>query len=167
MRTLNCSMWDLVPWPGIEPRVPALGAQSLTCWNTWKSLFYKSGSSPRWGGHLKMLWRAQALPVFLLHSPLHVAVILIVSRSCISAWLKEHSSWVPPYLPRNPAQTCTCVLISSYKRAWKDCFAFLKFIFACTGSALLHGLSLVAGSRGYSHAAWASLQWLSCFRTQV
>ena len=23
-------MWDLVPWPGIEPGPPALGAQSLT-----------------------------------------------------------------------------------------------------------------------------------------
>ena len=26
----NCSMWDLVPWPGIEPGPPALGAQVLT-----------------------------------------------------------------------------------------------------------------------------------------
>ena len=24
----NCSMWDPVPWPGIEPRPPASGAQS-------------------------------------------------------------------------------------------------------------------------------------------
>ena len=29
---LSCSMWDLVPWPGIEPRLPALGAQSLSRW---------------------------------------------------------------------------------------------------------------------------------------
>ena len=27
-------MWDLVPWLGIEPRPPALGAQSLTHWTT-------------------------------------------------------------------------------------------------------------------------------------
>ena len=27
-------MWDLVPWPGIEPRPPALGAWSLTHWTT-------------------------------------------------------------------------------------------------------------------------------------
>ena len=27
--TLNFSMWDLVPWPGIEPRPLAIGAQSL------------------------------------------------------------------------------------------------------------------------------------------
>ena len=25
----SCDMWDLVPWPGIEPRPPALGAQIL------------------------------------------------------------------------------------------------------------------------------------------
>ena len=30
MRTLNCNMWDLVPWPGIEPGPPALGAESYT-----------------------------------------------------------------------------------------------------------------------------------------
>ena len=27
-------MWDLVLWPEIEPRPPALGAQSLNCWTT-------------------------------------------------------------------------------------------------------------------------------------
>ena len=31
---LSCSMWNLVPWPGIEPRPPALGAQSLGHWTT-------------------------------------------------------------------------------------------------------------------------------------
>ena len=31
---LGCGMWDLVPWPGIEPRPPALGAQSLKHWTT-------------------------------------------------------------------------------------------------------------------------------------
>ena len=29
-----CSVWDLVPWPRIEPRPPALGAQSLNHWTT-------------------------------------------------------------------------------------------------------------------------------------
>ena len=27
---LSCSMWDLVPEPGMEPRPPRLGAQSLS-----------------------------------------------------------------------------------------------------------------------------------------
>ena len=31
---LSCSMWDLVPQPGIKPGPPALGAWSLTHWTT-------------------------------------------------------------------------------------------------------------------------------------
>ena len=34
----NCSMWGLVPGPGIEPRPPALGAQRLSHWATGGSL---------------------------------------------------------------------------------------------------------------------------------
>ena len=34
MQTLSCGMWDLVPWPGIKPRPPALGAWSLSHWTT-------------------------------------------------------------------------------------------------------------------------------------
>ena len=34
MWTLSCSMWDLVPWPGIEPRLPALGVESFSHWTT-------------------------------------------------------------------------------------------------------------------------------------
>ena len=32
--SLSCCMWDLVPWPGIEPRPPASGVQSLSRWAT-------------------------------------------------------------------------------------------------------------------------------------
>ena len=32
--TLICGMWDLVPWPGIKPWPPALGAWSLSHWTT-------------------------------------------------------------------------------------------------------------------------------------
>ena len=34
MQTLSGGMWDLVPWPGIEPEPPALGAWSLSHWTT-------------------------------------------------------------------------------------------------------------------------------------
>ena len=37
-RIFSCGMWDLVPRPGIEPRPPALGAQSLSDWTYMKSL---------------------------------------------------------------------------------------------------------------------------------
>ena len=36
----NCSMWDLVPWPG-EPRPPALGAWTLNHWITRESLHFQ------------------------------------------------------------------------------------------------------------------------------
>ena len=34
MQTLSCSMWDLVPWPGIKPRPPVLGVWTLSHWTT-------------------------------------------------------------------------------------------------------------------------------------
>ena len=33
-RSFRCSMWDLVPWSGMEPGPPVLGAQSLSHWTT-------------------------------------------------------------------------------------------------------------------------------------
>ena len=39
---LSCGMRDLVPWPGIEPRPPALGAQSYPLDHPWKSQVQKS-----------------------------------------------------------------------------------------------------------------------------
>ena len=46
----SCGMWDLVPWPGIEPGLPAWGVQSLGHWTTrevppshwWLSAYSKS-----------------------------------------------------------------------------------------------------------------------------
>ena len=32
MRTLSCGMCDLVPWPGIQPRLPAMGSWRLSLW---------------------------------------------------------------------------------------------------------------------------------------
>ena len=48
----SCGMWDLVPWPGIEPWAPALGAWSLSHWTTrdvpeitFKRIFFLNVSS--------------------------------------------------------------------------------------------------------------------------
>ena len=38
MWPLRCSMWDLVPWPGMEPGPPALRALSLCLWTTGEVL---------------------------------------------------------------------------------------------------------------------------------
>ena len=37
---LICGMWDLVPWPGMEPRSPVLGAWSLSHWTIREVLLY-------------------------------------------------------------------------------------------------------------------------------
>ena len=34
LRIFSGGMWDIVSWPGIEPRSPTLGAQSLNHWTT-------------------------------------------------------------------------------------------------------------------------------------
>ena len=36
IRDLSCGIWNLVPWPGIKPRPPALGVLSLNHWTTWE-----------------------------------------------------------------------------------------------------------------------------------
>ena len=33
-RTFSWGMWDLVPWPGVEPQSPVLGVWSLSHWAT-------------------------------------------------------------------------------------------------------------------------------------
>ena len=38
-RIFSCGMWDLVPRPGIEPGLPALGAWSLYYWTPGKLIF--------------------------------------------------------------------------------------------------------------------------------
>ena len=46
----SCSMWDLVPRPGIEPGLPELGALSLSHWTTGevpKNPFLKVASKLR------------------------------------------------------------------------------------------------------------------------
>ena len=44
------SMWNLVPWPGIDPQTPALGAWNLTHWTTREvpGVFQKCGSMFIW-----------------------------------------------------------------------------------------------------------------------
>lgn len=34
VRTHSCGLWDLILWPGIQPRLSALGIQSLSPWTT-------------------------------------------------------------------------------------------------------------------------------------
>ena len=42
--TLSCSTWELVPWSGIEPGSPALGAWSLSHWTTREVLVLRGST---------------------------------------------------------------------------------------------------------------------------
>ena len=43
--TLSCCIWGLVPQPGTEPRTPALGARSLSCWATRLTTFKRTSKN--------------------------------------------------------------------------------------------------------------------------
>ena len=65
---LSCSMWDLVPWPGIEPRPPALGVQSLSYWECRALATGPPGKSPHFGFDLYLF------SLWLVILNIHVAV---------------------------------------------------------------------------------------------
>ena len=80
-RTLSCSKWDLVPWPGIELRPPGLGARSLSHWITREVPLY-------------FLWIPWSLifnlPSFLIHALKAMNFPLKSGFSCIPQILICH-----------------------------------------------------------------------------
>ena len=88
MQTLNCSMWDLVPWPGIKPRLPALGAQTLSHWST------RDVPTPA------SLLTLPFLPPSVSRA-LHSPSLLVLSWSpFLSYWAGPHG-WIPKTLPQH------------------------------------------------------------------
>ena len=113
-------MWHLVRWPGIEPRPPALGAQSLTHWTTrevpincslnipgtFPTFFCPLSSQPATTTGLICLlqssiitvlensWptRMKSLKIIL---PLDWALLILAGLSHMSGdWLNVDSSWM-------------------------------------------------------------------------
>ena len=86
-----CSTWDLVLWPGIEPRPSVLGAWSLSHWTTrkvsWQCLL-------RWMSLRWMSWQSKAwFQAFILQSK--------SSKSCTYSQKSgdTFSSACVPYIP--------------------------------------------------------------------
>ena len=81
MQTLSCSIWDLVLRPGIEPRPPALGAQSLSHWATREvpsvPRFFWSSLSTRPSLYLHALIR---LECFFTLTQLMIPFIVLTSK---------------------------------------------------------------------------------------
>ena len=70
--TLSCSIWDLVPWPGIKHRPPALGAQIPSHWTTRKVPVTHNLKENSWCGKNKVLSErhSQSQRPFLHHPDL-------------------------------------------------------------------------------------------------
>ena len=83
----SCSMWDLVPWPEIEPRSSPLEAQSLSHWTTRK--VPKLSSLCRW----KLLdWESlKPLRVFIFPFPDFFHIPSMVR--CILTFLLAHKGF--------------------------------------------------------------------------
>ena len=88
---LSCSMWDLVPWPEIEPRPPPLGVWSLNPWAT-----------------RKIPWSPSFLPLCFpqgwLQTLLQVSTLLFLPLSSSSSSVSLASSspllkWAPRWGP--------------------------------------------------------------------
>ena len=75
MPGLSYHTWDLVPWPGIEPGRPALGAQSLSHWTTREVPL-----SACLGGNLNSLYEGP--PSSSSGPPLHHYLIPLPLFSC-------------------------------------------------------------------------------------
>ena len=110
IRTLSCAcMWDLVPWPGIEPRPPALGARSLIHCATRKvpTLFL---------GFPETLWHPSAslLQPYLVSLPWRTALRQI-------AWSRG--------LPSDPSLVCIKPRCLPYWILWGQTLARLPLTF--------------------------------------
>ena len=67
MLTLICCMWELVPWPGIEPRLPALGLLSPSHCTTRE--IPKNELLQTYDGHIYARWFSIAWNKYVFHWP--------------------------------------------------------------------------------------------------
>ena len=79
----HCSMQDLVPWPGIEPGLPALEARSLSHWTTRKVLrpeiFYSDKTVDAEGKRDELCWYSLSAPPEFLSAVFKTAL-------CFAPW---------------------------------------------------------------------------------
>ena len=68
MWALSCGVWNLVPWPGIKPSPPGLGAWGVTHWNTRKVCFSDvESASHTWDkSHLEVVYNYSCLLLSLI-----------------------------------------------------------------------------------------------------
>ena len=98
-KIFSCSKRDLIPWPGIEPGLPSLGARSLSHWTTGKvpppfSLYFFLS---RFLGHhsLHRTSDSFASPGWTLLSPLskHWSAQGSILGQCLCHQLHPYPGW--------------------------------------------------------------------------
>ena len=94
MQTLSCCLWDLVPWPGIKPRPPALGAWHLSHWTT-----------------REVPLSANFFLMFYLHCFIFIMLSVQFSHSVVSNSLRPHELQhsrlpSPSPTPRDYSNSC-------------------------------------------------------------
>ena len=85
---LSCSMWDLVPSPGIEPRFPELGPWSSSHWTTGKLphflMFYQPNCMPDPENLSRLclaLWTSPLKRIYVKYFVKYFLILLNYSRS--------------------------------------------------------------------------------------
>ena len=121
MQTLSSGLCDLVPWPRIEPRIPALVTQSLSHWTTREV----SASVVSWSG--------------CLSNSTHTTFIVMYPRctpSAVAGHSEEERGVVDPILP-----TSACILINHFACLW-----LVNFLVILRDLSTFDGASLLSSS---------------------
>ena len=93
----TCSICNLVPWPGIKPRTPALQAQSPSPWTDRKSK--NDPEAPQLNGNISILILIYFLAVFVTTNQSHCLKrasfpdCLGSTFSWVSFYISNHSFW--------------------------------------------------------------------------
>ena len=108
-------MWDLVPWPGIEPGPPALGAQSLNHWATREVL-------PPLFFILYICSVISASQFFFLSIPSALICSLHLPRACTPLNPSSYSCWINSFKQtfRNLLDAPLMEIWSLYRSAWRS-----------------------------------------------
>ena len=95
-------MWELVPWPGVKPRPPVVGVQSLSCWTTREVSMYPFFF--RFLSHvviiecwaeLPVLYSRSLLDLFYIQCCVYVKPSLLIYHSCHNFSLVTINRLVP------------------------------------------------------------------------
>ena len=84
---LSCSLWDLVPWPGVEPGPSALGEWSLSHWTTREVLRFQFADIL---GKIQLWWecwphRGSTADLFRVMERYYSFAVVVITCLCLVA----------------------------------------------------------------------------------